>query len=102
MIDCKELRLSVTTTTLTIFNEKARCNAWRMVKSSEVMEDENLFIVIEYRRFLSALYIPQPARSEVLIRLYKFEQTDHIYCANAKRKPVQRMQMPSDGQTARE
>jgi len=35
-----------------------------MAKSSEVME-ENLFIVIEYRRFLSAMYIPQPARSEV-------------------------------------
>ena len=25
-----------------------------------------------------------------------------MYCANAKRKPVQRMQMPSDGQTVRE
>ena len=64
-LDCKELRLSVTTTTLIIFNEKARCNAWRMVKSSEVMEEENSFIVIEYRRFLSAIYLPQPAHSEV-------------------------------------
>ena len=25
----------------------------------------NLFIVIEYRRFLSTTYIPQPARAEV-------------------------------------
>ena len=29
------------------------------------VEEENLFIVIEYRMFLSAVYIPQPARSEV-------------------------------------
>jgi len=36
-----------------------------MAKSSEVMEEENLFIVIEYRTFLSAMYIPQPSRSEV-------------------------------------
>jgi len=36
-----------------------------MAKSSEVMEEEKLFIVIEYRKFLSAMYIPQPARSEV-------------------------------------
>jgi len=35
-----------------------------MAKSSEVMVEENLFIVIEYRRFLSTMYIPQPARSE--------------------------------------
>jgi len=36
-----------------------------MAKSSEVMEEENWFIVIEYRSFLSAVYIPQPARAEV-------------------------------------
>ena len=36
-----------------------------MAKSSEVMEEDNLFIVIEYRRFLSVMYIPQPARAEV-------------------------------------
>jgi len=36
-----------------------------MAKSSEVMEEENLFIVTEYRRLLSAMYIPQPACSEV-------------------------------------
>ena len=36
-----------------------------MAKSSEVMEEENLFVVIEDRRFLSAMYQPQPARSEV-------------------------------------
>jgi len=35
-----------------------------MAKSSEVMEEENLFIVIEYHMFLSAMYIQQPARSE--------------------------------------
>jgi len=67
-----------------------------MAKSSDVME-ENLFIVIEYRRLLSAVYIPQPARAEVFDP--SVCQTGHIYCANAKRKPVQRMQMPSDGQT---
>jgi len=36
-----------------------------MANSSEVMEQENLFIVIEYRRFLSAVYISQQARAEV-------------------------------------
>jgi len=36
-----------------------------MAKSSEEMEEENLFIVIEYRKFLSAMYILQQARAEV-------------------------------------
>jgi len=36
-----------------------------MAKSSEVMGEGNLFILIEYRRFLSAMYQPQPVRSEV-------------------------------------
>jgi len=44
-----------------------------MAKNSEVMEDENLFIVIEYRRFLSTMYIPQPARSEVFDQLCFFQ-----------------------------
>jgi len=35
---------------------------WRRV---QVMEEENLFIVIKYRKFLSDMYIPQQARSEV-------------------------------------
>jgi len=55
VIDCSELRLSVTIPTLTIFNEETRYNAWRMAKSSEVMEKESLFIAIEYFRFLSAM-----------------------------------------------
>ena len=58
VIDCKELKLSVTTTTLIIFIKYVSYNAWRMTKSSEVIDEENLFIVIEYRRFLSATYIP--------------------------------------------
>jgi len=36
-----------------------------MAKSSEVMEEENLLIAIEYFRFLSAKYIPQPAWEEI-------------------------------------
>jgi len=36
-----------------------------MAKSSEEMKEENLFIVMEYPRFLSAMYILQPAPSEV-------------------------------------
>ena len=36
-----------------------------MAKSFEVMEKENLFIAIEYFRFLSAMLMPQPARVEV-------------------------------------
>jgi len=50
------------------------------------------------------MYTPQPARAEVFdpFVCIDFLQIDHIYCANAKRKPVQRMQMPSDGQTVRE
>jgi len=34
---------------------KTRANAWRMAKSSEVMEEENLFIAIEYFRVLPAM-----------------------------------------------
>ena len=36
-----------------------------MAKSSEEMEEWNLFIVTEFCRFLSALYIPQRAHVEV-------------------------------------
>jgi len=50
VIDCNELRLSVTMTTLTIFNEYTRYNAWRMAKNFS---------------FFSAMYMPQPARVEV-------------------------------------
>jgi len=37
-----------------------------MANSSEVME-ENMFIAIEYFRFLSAMYIPQPVREEFFV-----------------------------------
>jgi len=36
-----------------------------MAKSSEVIEQENLFIAIEYFSFYPAMYMPQPARVEV-------------------------------------
>jgi len=36
-----------------------------MAKRAEVIEEENLFIAIEYFRFLSPMYIPQSAREEV-------------------------------------
>jgi len=50
VIDCNELRLSVTTTTLTVFSDETSYSAWTMHKSSEVMVAVNLFIVIKYRR----------------------------------------------------
>ena len=56
VIDCNELRLSVTITTLTIFNEQTRYKSWRMAKSSVVMEEENLFLVIEYFSFFRYVY----------------------------------------------